>query len=404
MPSPSQRLYLIAFPLGHLANDWAPSAIWLLAPAIALAMDLDPAEVGLLITLHSIGAALAYLPAGLLGDQLRRRGLLLAGTFWWVAIGYVIAASAPSFWPLALALGIAGMGDAAWHPIATGVMVQQMPERRAQALGVHAMGGTLAEVFAPLAVGFLLATFDWRTVLQLSVLPTVIMGIVFLRIARHVPPSREGALSVSDLRYLWNVWRRPSGLWMMLIVIVYNMALLAILSMMPLYLQTVRGHSAASAGVVFAATLLAGSLAQPLIGRLSDRVGRRGVTVLVLLAASAAAATAALADDGRVLVAALVLAVGLLVGVRAVILAATVETAGRRESTTLGLAFAIMDGVGALGAVTAGLIGSADLSRAFLYASALALASALMAARHSFATPAAEGPGRVVTEIAPDRT
>ena len=58
--------------VGHLANDWSPAAIWLLAPAIGLAFDLQPSQIGLLITLHSFGAALAYLPAGILSDLVGR--------------------------------------------------------------------------------------------------------------------------------------------------------------------------------------------------------------------------------------------------------------------------------------------------------------------------------------------
>ena len=55
--------------LGHLSNDWASAAIWLLAPAIGLALELRPSEIGLLLTIHSIGASLAYFPAGILADQ-----------------------------------------------------------------------------------------------------------------------------------------------------------------------------------------------------------------------------------------------------------------------------------------------------------------------------------------------
>ena len=121
------------FSLGHLANDWAPGAVWLLTPAIAVSLALSPAEVGLLLTIHSVGAAAAYLPAGVLADRVSDRGRLLLVTFWWVAIGYALAALAPGFWTLALLLAVAGMGDAAWHPIATGVLVEGMPHRRASA-------------------------------------------------------------------------------------------------------------------------------------------------------------------------------------------------------------------------------------------------------------------------------
>ena len=72
--------------LGHLANDWASAAIWLLAPAIGLAFELRPSEIGLLLAIHSIGASVAYFPAGILADRVRSQGALLLGTFWWVTL------------------------------------------------------------------------------------------------------------------------------------------------------------------------------------------------------------------------------------------------------------------------------------------------------------------------------
>ena len=75
---------LLPFALGHFANDCAPCSIWLIAPAVAVAMDLSPMEVGLLITMQSVGAALGYFPAGLIADHVANRGRLLLATFWWV--------------------------------------------------------------------------------------------------------------------------------------------------------------------------------------------------------------------------------------------------------------------------------------------------------------------------------
>ncbi len=85
--TPSHRRLLAWFSLGHLANDWAPSTIWIVAPAIAAAMDLSPAEVGLLITIAHVGAALGYLPAGVLADRVANRGRLLLGT--WQHVTYI---------------------------------------------------------------------------------------------------------------------------------------------------------------------------------------------------------------------------------------------------------------------------------------------------------------------------
>ena len=133
---------MLVFPLGHLVNDWPGATLWLLAPAMAVSLDLSAAEVGLLLTVHGLGASLGYLPAGLLADWFKRRGVLLAITFWWVAIGYFVVALATEYWAIALILAFAGMGDAAWHPVAATVMVEQTPGRRARAIGIHALGGT----------------------------------------------------------------------------------------------------------------------------------------------------------------------------------------------------------------------------------------------------------------------
>ena len=198
---------------GHLANDWLPGAVWILAPAIGLALDLKPSEIGLLITIHSIGASLAYFPAGILADRVQSQGRLLLGTFWWVAIGYFLASFAPGFWSLALLIAIAGMGDAAWHPIATGMLVRQMPNQRGRALGIHAIGGTLAEVLSPLLVGVLLSVLDWRSVLQISAIPAAAMGLAFFFLFRRIPNRHAStSLTKADLIAFAHQWRSRTGL------------------------------------------------------------------------------------------------------------------------------------------------------------------------------------------------
>lgn len=392
--STHRPLYLLALPLGHMANDWVPGAIWLLAPAIGLAMRLSPAQVGLLLFLHSVGASLAYLPAGILADRMRRRGLLLAATFWWVGIGYLAAALATNFWTLALLMAVAGLGDATWHPVATGLMVERMPGERAHALGVHGMGGTLAEVFAPLLAGFLLTTLHWRVVLAICVVPPLLMGCVFLALARRIPPPEAPAISRADLRELVRLWLAPRGLGLLVVLCLYNMALMAMLAMSPLYLQRVRGFESATAGTVFAAALLAGSFAQPLVGRLSDRRGRRPVMVAGLVAGAAAALAVTLVRDQAWMLAALIAGIALLAGVRVVFLARAVDIAGRRAATNLGFAFALMDGVGALGALLAGAVGNLDLAYAFILAALLSLLAAIgcLAERPQPRAPAAPVP------------
>jgi MHS family proline/betaine transporter-like MFS transporter len=124
------------------------------------------------------------------------------------------------------------------------------------------------------------------------------------------------------------------------------MANLAILAMMPLYLQRAHDFAPAETGIAFSAMILLGAMIQPLAGRISDRAGRRPVIAIGnAVAAFAALAVWLFGDLTVVAVAALAIAVMTLTSIRAALLAAAVDYVGRREATTLGLAFVLLDGV-----------------------------------------------------------
>lgn len=372
------RTLLTWFSLGHFANDWPICALWLIVPTAGIAMDLSPAEVGLLFTIFSVGGALAYLPAGIVADHVSNRGRLLVATFCWVSVGYVLASMAPGFWSLALLLAIAGMGDAAWHPIAAGVLTRENKERRAHVLGIHAIGGSLAEVLSPLAVGFLLAWVDWRTALVISVLPTVLIGICFIWVVRAVPNVEKKTVSTQSLIGLLNSWRRGNGLRMALMICLYNMALMALLSMIPLYLADAHQFGPKAAGITFSAMLILGALAQPWIGKLSDSIGRRPVVVAGNITAALASAVIIFQPPLWIMITGMIIAVACMSAIRAAVLAGAVDHTDHSEGTTLGLAFALMDGVGALGAVLAGVAAGFSWPHMFALAATFSLGAAAL--------------------------
>ncbi len=393
--SPSERAVLGVFSLGHLCNDWAVGAIWLIAPAMALAFDLGPTEVGLLITVYGIGAAFAYIPAGLAADRRADVGGLLVATFWWVAVGHIVASVMPGYWSFVAVMALAVMGDAAWHPIATGYLVRRFPKRRAQVLGIHAMGGTVgAEVLAPLAVGAVLTVFDWRVALQVAVIPALVMGITFALLRHRLRPVAVEIGHKTDLAGLIRPWLRMSGRRLAVTMILYNMSVIGMVSMLPLYLARDVSLSPMVVAVIFAATLLAGSLLQAWVGALTDRHGRSKLVFSGLILGGSAAVCGAFAiapSNGLspfVAIAALVIAIATLTAIRSAFLASAVEVVDGRESATLALAFTVLDGVGALGALLAGIAGEGDLSYAFALCGLLSLAAIVSAERSKSRQPA----------------
>jgi FSR family fosmidomycin resistance protein-like MFS transporter len=373
------RFLLTSLSLGHLTNDWVAGTLWLLAPAIAASMNLGPTEVGLILTINGIGAGLAYIPAGIIADRSTRPGYLLLLSFWWVAIGYWSATMVPGFWAITLLLAFGVMGDAFWHPVATGVLVKEMPQRRAQVLGIHAVGGSIgAEVLGPLATGFLLGYFDWQTSLQILLIPVILMGIMFIPVADRIRSTAGHNLDAVDIKGLVRHWLHGPGISLMLIMVFYNMSLMAILAMTPLYLQTEHGLSPFDTGLIFAAMLMLGAAFQPFVGQYTDRRGRKPLILTALVASSLFACIAGLSSSFFGLMSGLLPAAVLLTIMRPVVLAAAVDYSSKSESTTMGIVFTVLDGVGMLGALFAGLIGELSLSYSFLLAAGFAMMSALI--------------------------
>ncbi len=374
-----QKFLLGSLFLGHLTNDWVAGTLWLIAPAIAASMGLGPSEVGLMLAINGMGAGLAYLPAGLIADRSSRPGILMMLSFWWVAIGYLSATLAPGFWAITLLLAFGVMGDAFWHPVATGVLMKEMPHRRAHALGIHAVGGSIgAEVLGPLATGFLLGYFSWQTSLQILVIPVVAMGLIFIPVSRRISANVQVKNSHIDFKAILKLWSSRKGVGLILMMIFYNMALIAMLGMTPLFLQSVHALSTFHAGLIFAVLLMLGTIFQPVFGNYTDRMGRKPVILLVFLISSFCALIVGISTSLIGAIFGLLPAVALLTAVRPVVLAATVDFSGKSEATTLGLVFTLLDGVGMLGALFAGMIGEIALAWAYLLAASLSFVAALI--------------------------
>ena len=192
-----------------------------------------------------------------------------------------------------------------------------------------------------------------------------------MRIVRHVPRGSGTRVSLADLASIWQTWKNPAGLRVILMVSTYNMAMMALLSMVPLYMQRTYDLNTAKTGLIFSAMLLVGALAQPLVGHISDRIGRRPIALWGNLLASLSASIAFFALSLPYFVIVILISITIMVSIRSVLLVTAVEHAGKKESTTLGLTFALMDGIGAAGALLAGIAGTYQLEYVFLMAAVL---------------------------------
>lgn len=176
----------------------------------------------------------------------------------------------------------------------------------------------------------------------------------------------------------------------LLVFALYNMSVMALMSMIALYLEDARGLSSGVAGVTFAVMIVASTVAALWFGRISDVVGRRPVILAGLVLGSGCLLLLAISTGTAALFVSATAAGLFLLGIRAAVTATALEVVGRWEATVLGIAMAVGEGLGGLGALLAGLAGEISLSYSLVFGAGVALLAGVVVLLQPRKTPISE--------------
>jgi len=163
----------------------------LLLPLIAAQFHLSYLQVSFLQTLMTGSASLLQIPASLLGERFGELLVLTIGNSW-VGLGIAVMAQAPTYSLLLLASLLAGVGGNAQHPLAASLVAcEYHTKRRARAISLLNMSGSLGKVFATLCVAAIALYVGWRTTLPCVALLTLLNALLSWRRRGRSASSRE---------------------------------------------------------------------------------------------------------------------------------------------------------------------------------------------------------------------
>ncbi|GAB3224691.1 DHA2 family efflux MFS transporter permease subunit [Glycomyces halotolerans] len=348
---------LLSLLLGILVVGLDVTILNVALPTLAVDLDASTAELQWIVDAFIVVLAALLLPAGLLGDRIGRRKVLLAGLGVFL-VACVMATLAGGVAVLIAARALMGVGAAVVIPVSMAVVPSMFAgAERTRAVAVLTAGMAIGLPLGPLVGGLLLERYWWGSVFLINI-PLILVGLVAVAVLlpestdRHAPPVRplQAAAAVAGLAALvygvieapvagWTdartlfpalggaallayfvvtqtraerpmvdmgLFRRPAFLWGSIVATAASMVLMGSLFLVPQYLQAVEGHSAFGTGLrllPMIGGLMVGGLASE---RLAARVGYR-VTVtcgLGLLAAGCLVAMATGPDTGYGLAAA----------------------------------------------------------------------------------------------------
>jgi MFS family permease len=275
------------------------SAIAPLLPDYVSELGLSKAQAGVLSASYAGGTLLASLPAGLLAARLGPRrtviiGLLLLGGSS-LAFGF-----ANEFFLLGASRFIQGAAGALiWSGALTWLTTTAPPERRGSVIGT-ALGMAVAGALLGPALGALAAEVGTEPVFSAVLGVALVLAVVASRLPEAQAPEQQDLHEVAEA-----VLSRP---------VLTATAFVAIPSVMfgtvevlvPLQIADFGGGHALIAGGFIAGAALEAALA-PVVGRYSDRTGRRAPYLLGLGICAVAMAAIAVAGALGVVMSGLIL-------------------------------------------------------------------------------------------------
>jgi len=182
------RLVLIATSLGVLFAQIDTSIVNLAVKSIATDLHAGVSEMQWVIDSYNLVYASLLLTGGTLGDLYGRRRIFVLGILLFI-IGTLICALAPNATTLIAGRIVSGLGAAFEVPMSLVLLTLAYPERkeRTHALGIWASCNALAFIIGPMLGGWLVAAVGWRSIFY------VIMPICVAAVALTYAAVRESS-------------------------------------------------------------------------------------------------------------------------------------------------------------------------------------------------------------------
>jgi EmrB/QacA subfamily drug resistance transporter len=157
-------------------------------PTIAADLHASTSDLQWISDSYSLVLAAAMLPAGLLGDRLGRKKVLLVALVLFGASS-AVCAYASGTGELIAGRAVLGIGAAAIFPLSLSVIpVLFAPEERQRAIALMASATFISFPIGPIVGGYLLDHFWWGSVFLINV-PVVVLAVI--AVAVLLPESRS---------------------------------------------------------------------------------------------------------------------------------------------------------------------------------------------------------------------
>jgi MFS family permease len=258
-------------------------------PALSLfaeSLGASPERIGLIVSVSTLTGVLLKLPSGALSDIYGRRFLL--------RIGVVAFGLPPFLYPfitdvdaLTVLRFVHGLATAIFAPSALATVAELYRERRGAALGTYTACTQSGALLGPFLGGYLIHTAGFSTAFVTAGVFGCIGVALFYSLHLDVAvPQRTDKGLVVVLDEMWKGFTAVAKNKIVLITSMTDGAKMiangALMAFLPLY-GVSAGLNPGEVGLLFTVQAFTSFFSKPIMGRVSDRVGRQPLIVIGLL-------------------------------------------------------------------------------------------------------------------------
>ncbi|MBP2660552.1 MAG: major facilitator superfamily 1 [Firmicutes bacterium] len=250
---------------------------------IAKEFGLDPIQMGLLLSAFMWPYSLANLPAGWLVDKYGAKKIFLWGILIW-SLATIAGGFVQGFMSMYITRMILGIAEAPFFIIGGQVTQQYFShDERGMASSLINLGPKIANGFAPPLLTFLMLWMGWRGMFITLGAIGIIVAFLWIKYYKVDVNYLSTSFPQQECRQKVNFWalfNHPTSWWFNIGNIGSSYVFWLYFTWLPTYLTTHRGMSLTQAGWAAAIPFIAGVIAVPIGGWISDYLIRKGMNVI----------------------------------------------------------------------------------------------------------------------------
>lgn len=274
----SERGILATLTAGHIVDDIYMNALPPFLPVLIASAGLSYASAGLLVTFFTLTSSVSQPFLGYAIDRYRVKWVSAVGLIW-AGIFVGLMGTAKSYGMLLILATLAGIGPAMFHPHALSAVSGLSTGAQGRIMSVFIIGGNIGFAISPVLIGALTSSSLGQGGMVYMAIPGILMGSLIWKLSSGLGTGtiqEKYPFRLSDLR--------PAVI-LIMVAVLRSWVYFSVLSYLPSYFVQ-GGSSVLRSNSLLSIMLLAGVAGQFIGGTLSDRFGRKKITLASLLLAA----------------------------------------------------------------------------------------------------------------------